>query len=115
MRLLLLLLLPFMAAASDGTYKYKGIRILENGVDNFNVSQYNSERRVGTITVEADLLKIDKKEFRMKPTQYPDVFKVKGGAVKFVYENSTLTAVQLYQYNQAYKFIIVPAVPVAAK
>lgn len=114
MRLLFLLLLPFLSQANDGIYKYKGVRTLENGTDNFKVCQCASERQAGVITVKASVLRIDEREYVLKPTKHNDIFKVKGGAVKFVYDNHALSAVQLYQYHQAFKFIIVREVPAVA-
>ncbi|HRO41350.1 MAG TPA: hypothetical protein PL009_00855 [Flavipsychrobacter sp.] len=110
-----LLFLPSVAFAEKGNYTYNAITQIVSGADNFKPSQYEAIEQQGMITVAQDFLKIDDKVLKLKPTNDRKVYRIKGGVVKFIYENSALVSVQLYQYNKAYCFNIAGGNDLASK
>jgi hypothetical protein len=102
--ILIALLLPCFAFA--GNYTYTKVNSVETGSDNFNVSQYTSDRKAGTVFLEGEIMKIDEREYHLKHTSKRNEYKIKGGIAKLIYNGTELIRIELYQYNQVAKYKI---------
>ena len=100
-----LLFSPILSFA--GNYTYTKVNSVGTGSDNFSVSQYNSERKTGNIVLEEEYMKIDDKEYQLKPTKKRNEYKIKGGVARLIYNSNELLSIELYQYNQVAKYKIV--------
>lgn len=104
--LFLLILLPSIVFASDRGFTYRGVSVVQNGDDNFLLSQYSREDKTGEICLKNHVIKINDKRYKLKRTNKDNIYRVKGGMVQFVYENHQLASVKLCQYNQIIRFNI---------
>ena len=102
--LLVLLLLPCLTYA--GNYTYTKVNSVEGGSDNFNISQSQTNQKAGTIFLEKKVMRIDDKEYTLKPTNQRNQYRIKGGVARLIYNAGDLVQIELYQYNQVAKYKI---------
>lgn len=75
------------------------------GSDGFSINHCMENEKQGCLLIAHSSIKIGAKEYRMRSTNERNIYKIKGGIVKLVFnENKELVSVQIRQYNQAYRF-----------
>jgi hypothetical protein len=88
-----------------GTFTYDRIQLIETGSD-FKMSQQVVVEKVGTIVLDRKVIIIDNKEYKLKETKDRWKYRIKGGIIQLDYDQGSLVAVRMHQYNQIYKYCI---------
>ena len=70
------------------------------------MSQQIVVEKIGTIVLDRKVIIIDDKEYKLKETKDRWKYRIKGGIVQLDYDQGSLVAVRMHQYNQIYKYCI---------
>jgi len=101
----ILCLLPSLAFGFKGTFNYSKITVLAAGSDGFTLDQAVSNELHGALQISHSSITIGKKNYRLTATDDRTIYKIKGGMIKFDFdENRELAAVTVMQFNHRCRF-----------
>lgn len=100
----LALTLPFLAGAKN--YKYNKLCIASTGSDNIAFDRVQTRDVIGNISLTAGHMRIDGKDFKLKPSKMDGVYKAKGYLFRFYYEKGELAYIQQFRYDKVYRYYI---------